>query len=75
MESVNLTISDDTDCGGYDVWIEASQSNVSCETKISATSTSFSAGDVLKWANKDLGACNHIKFIKEASKINYKLKP
>ena len=74
MESVTLTIDDGDGCGGYYVHIEASQNNVSCETKITTKSSSFSAGDVLKWTNEDLGACNHTKFIKASSEINFKLK-
>ena len=74
MESVTLTIDNGDGCGGYYVHIEASQNNVSCETKITTKSSSFSAGDVLKWTNEDLGECNHTKFMKSASEINYKLK-
>ena len=74
MESVTLTIAYGEGCGGSQVWIEAIQNDVSCETKISAKSASFFAGDVLKWTNEDLGECNHTKFMKSASEINYKLK-
>ena len=74
MDSVTLTIRPAEGCGGSDVWIEASQDDVSCETKITAKSASFSAGDVLKWANKDLGSCQHAKFFKDASEIQYNLK-
>ena len=71
LRNLTLTTHSDSDCGGYNIWIEIDVGHQTCNTSII---DEYSAGDTLLWFGKYLGSCRSFHFETGLNMINFRVK-
>ena len=68
---MNLSLHDDVNCGGSNVYIELIEGEISCKT---LPKVNFDRGTILSWTGNDLGTCLGKLFHYKKLSFNFKVR-
>ena len=71
MQRLDLSLHNDLNCGGDNIYIELSQGEITCET---LHKNDFDRGVILSWTGSSLGTCLGKDFNVEQNSLNFKIR-
>jgi len=71
VQRLDLSLHNDLNCGGDNIYIELSQGEISCET---LHKNDFDRGVILSWTGSSLGTCLGKDFNVEQNSLNFKIR-